>query len=111
MADIGHPTPALHFPDWKIGFAQLGVIVQRVMQGKLNNAGTVTLTDSSATTAVTDKRVGTNSKITFTATTANAAAEVGAGGFYVSAKGDGTFTLTHANNAQTDRDFDYTIGG
>ena len=44
-------------------------------------------------------------------TTANAAAEVGAGGMYVSAQGDGSFTVTHANNAQADRTFDYTVTG
>ena len=43
--------------------------------------------------------------------TAHAAAELAAGGCYVSAVAAGTFTLTHANNAQTDRTFAYVCLG
>jgi hypothetical protein len=43
--------------------------------------------------------------------TAHAAAELAAGGCYVSAVGSGSFTLTHANNAQTDRTFSYVCLG
>ena len=45
------------------------------------------------------------------AVTANAAAEVGAGTIYVSAKAQGSFTVTHANSATADRTFAYRIGG
>ena len=44
-------------------------------------------------------------------TTANASAEVGAGTIYVSARAKQTFTLTHANNGQTDRTYKYAIIG
>lgn len=80
-----------------------------IMQGRLNDKGTVTLTASAATTVVSDRRVGPNSVITFMPTTANAAAEIGNGTMYVSARSDGTFTVTHANNAQTDRTFGYRV--
>lgn len=85
--------------------------INNLFQGKSDAAGSVTLGASVATTDVTDPRVGADSVITFMPKTANAAAEIGAGGMYVSSRGDGAFTITHANNAQTDRDFEYSISG
>ena len=90
---------------------RLATALNAMLDGKSNGIGSVTLTASQATTVVTDRRVGTSSVISFMPTTANAAAEVGAGGMYVSSRGDGTFTITHANNAQSDRDFEYAIQG
>ena len=90
---------------------RLADAVNQLGDGRSNGFGAVTLTASSATTAVTDRRVGTDAVITFMPTTANAAAEVGAGGMYVSARGAGTFTITHANNAQNDRTFAYSVQG
>lgn len=110
MADVGHPTPRVWYPSWQDGLREIATVLQSAMTGKLNNGGTVTLTTSSATTTVTDARVGANTKITLTATAALSAAEVGAGGFYVSSKGIGSFVITHANNGGT-RPFDYTLGG
>lgn len=83
--------------------------VNGLIDGRSNNSGTFTLTENDTTTTVTDGRVGTDSIILWMPTTANAAAEIAVGGMYVSARGDGTFTVTHANNAQTDRDFSYAI--
>ena len=80
-----------------------------VLDGRTNNAGSVTLTASTAATIVTDKRAGVDSVVHLMPKTANAAAEIGAGGLYISARGNGTFTITHASNAQTDRDFDYAL--
>lgn len=111
MANIGHPTPGLHYSDPVRGLHDVAIAVQRAMQGKLNNAGSVTLTANAASTDVVDERVGANSTICFTPTTSNAAAEVGNGTMYVSSKGSGTFTITHADNAQTDRDFDFLLCG
>lgn len=93
------------------GFRRTSSLVNQVVDGKTQNIGSVTLTDSSATTVVADLRVGVHSVIVFMPTTANAAAEVGAGGMYISSRGDSTFTITHANNAQTDRDFEYVVVG
>lgn len=84
-------------------------VVNSLRDGKVNSTGSVTLTASSATTTVADLRVGQDSVILFMPTTANAAAAVG--GMYVSARGKQTFTLTHANNAQTDRAFAYVVLG
>lgn len=111
MADIGHPTPRLWYADWKQGLYEIAIAVQRVMRGETNNAGSATLAANVATTTVTDARVGANTKIVMMPTTANAAAEIGAGTIYVSSKADGSFVLTHANNAQADRAFDYILAG
>lgn len=84
-------------------------VVNSLRDGKVNSTGSVTLTASSATTTVSDLRAGQDSVILFMPTTANAAAAVG--GLYVSARGKQSFTLTHANNAQTDRTFAYVVLG
>ncbi len=81
--------------------------INELMDGKHNATGSVTLTAASATTTLTDRRIGTDSVITFMATTANAAAGITA--LYVTARGDGTATLNHANNAQADRTYAYSI--
>ena len=83
--------------------------VNRLMDGRSNAFGDVTLTASATTTAVTDYRVGADSVISLMATTSNAAAALGT--TYVSARTQNGFTLTHANNAQTDRTFGYAITG
>ena len=85
--------------------------VNLLIDGKNNAKGEVTLTASAATTAVSDFRVGEDSVIHLTPTTANAAAEIGGGTMYISSRGANTFTITHANNAQTDRTFIYTVTG
>ena len=84
---------------------------QEVNQGHIQNVSSVTLVAGGTTTVVTDFRVGIASFIGFMPTTANAAAEIGAGGMYVSSRGKQTFTITHANNAQTDRTFTYCVLG
>ena len=87
------------------------VQVDQLMAGKHRAHGTMTLDTGAASTAFTDSRVGGNSVITYSPTTANASAEIGAGTIYISSTGDETFTVTHANNAQADRTFNYTISG
>ena len=76
-----------------------------IMQGRLNDKGTVTLTTSSATTVVSDNRVGPDSVITFMPTSANAAGD----SIYVSARSNGQFTITHTNNSLADRTDGYRV--
>jgi hypothetical protein len=90
---------------------EIALVVNNILDGKLNSTGSVTLTASAASTAVTDERAGYDSVILFMPTTANAASEQAAGGMYVSSRGKQTFTITHANNAQSDRTFAYIIIG
>lgn len=84
-------------------------VLQNAMRGKLNCTTTKTLTASSATTTITDTRIGPESVLLFMPTTANAA--TGLTALYVSARGNGTATLTHANNAQVDRTYAIAIIG
>lgn len=102
---------ALNIPvTWRDGAEHRRMLaggINGLIDGRSNNAGTFTVTASAATTAVSDPRAGTDSVIVWMPTTANAAAAIS--GMYVSARGNGTFTITHANNAQTDRDFVYAI--
>lgn len=83
--------------------------VNLLIDGKSNARGSFTLTASTTTTTVTDLRVGEDSIINYTPTTANAAAEIGAGGMFVSARNNESFVITHANNSQNDRSFIYTV--
>lgn len=86
-------------------------VLRGVMDGKTNNTGSFTLTENVASTVVTDLRVGADSVILVSPTTANATTEWAAGTMYVSSVGKQTFTVTHANNAQTDRTFSYVAIG
>lgn len=102
------PTTWFNIEDYQ---RRVSAACNELGEGRSNAIGSVTLTASQTTTVVNDRRAGTDSVISFMPTTANAAAEIGAGGMYISSRGSGTFTITHANNAQTDRDFEYALQG
>jgi hypothetical protein len=79
--------------------------IRDLFAGRSNAVGTVTLTAGAASTVVTALNVGKDSRIFLTPKTANASAEFGAGSIYVGTVGAGTFTITHANNANADKTF------
>jgi hypothetical protein len=83
--------------------------VNLLIDGKTNARGSFTLATGTTTTTVTDLRAGEDSIINFTPITANAAAEIGAGGMFVSARNNNSFVITHANNSQADRSYIYSI--
>ncbi len=89
--------------------AKLARAINNILKGKTNNVGEVTLTANAASTVVTDPRVGYYSVVTLSPTTANAAGAIAT--TYIATYGDGTFTITHANNAQVDKVFKYTVVG
>ena len=86
-------------------------VVNRTQEGKLNNLGTLTLTDLVATTTLNDKRIGARSVIQVMPTTANGANELAT--FFQTYPNvtQGQAVLNHANNAETDRTFTYTVTG
>ena len=84
--------------------------IRELYEGRSNATGSFTVTQNAATTVVTAPNCSPDSKVFLQATSANAAAEVGAGTIYVSAKAQGSFTVTHANSATASRTFDYRIG-
>lgn len=77
--------------------------------GKLNATLLVTLAANVATTTVTDERIGATTFFGFQPKTANAAGALS--GLYVSSQANGTATLTHSNNAQSDRTFNVLLIG
>jgi hypothetical protein len=85
--------------------------IRQLMQGRSNAAGSATLAAGAATTTVTAPNCAPGSQVFLFPRTAHAAAELAAGGCYVSAVASGSFTLTHANNSQTDRTFSYVCLG
>ena len=90
---------------------EIAYVVNNTVNGKLNSTGNVTLSASTTTTTVTDERAGKESVILFMPKTANASAEQGNGTIFISARANGSFTITHANNSQTDRQYGYIIIG
>ena len=85
--------------------------ISQLAQGRSNAVGTATLTANAATTTITAVACGSGATPILTATTANAAAEIGAGTLYVGTVSNGSFVVTHANNAQTDRTFKWAAIG
>lgn len=95
---------------WRI----VQAIIQ-LMQGRSNAVGEVTLRANQTTTVVTKTvhraavNVGADSEVFLTPRTANAAAALAT--TWVSAVGQGTFTITHASNAQIDKLFGFEARG
>jgi hypothetical protein len=85
--------------------------VRQLMQGRSNAAGSVTLVPGAAATTVTAPNCAAGAQVFLFPRSAQAAAELAAGGCYVSAVSSGTFTVAHANNPQPDRTFSYVCLG
>lgn len=86
-------------------------VIRQLIEGRSNATGIVTLTASAASTAVTAVNCSSGSTVLLHPTTANAAAEIAAGTAYVGTIANGSFTVTHANNSQTDRIFRWVCIG
>lgn len=99
--------PSDYYGDVRAWVHKIRDAVAGLMDGKANNIGSITLTASSATTTLSDRRITAASVIVFMPKTSNAAGAVG--GLYVTARTNGQATLNHANNAQTDKSFDYVV--
>lgn len=87
--------------------------VDQIRQGKMDCVTEITLTANAATTTFADKRLSPQSVVTFDPRTANAATELYGATMYVltANRGSQSWTITHANNAQTDRTFSVSIIG
>ena len=112
-ATIGFPTAPLEWDDKKEWLRKLAEASNLLSDGKINATGTVTLTASQATTTLTDRRIGLNTKVFLTPTTANASAEIGAGAIYQTFPNttEGQAVINHANNSQSDRAFGFALHG
>ena len=110
---IGFPAAPLEWADEREHLRKLAEAINRLYDGKINATGTVTLTASQATTTLTDRRIGLNTKVYLTSTTANASAEIGAGAIYLTFPNttEGQAVINHANNSQSDRTFGFALLG
>lgn len=91
--------------------AKFAIAIQQLEQGRSNAAGLCTLTAGVASTTVKAANCAATSKVLLFPRSATAAAELGNGTLYVSAVANGTFTLSHAVNGQTDRSFAFVCLG
>lgn len=87
---------------------EISEVVNNLVDGKSNNVGDFTTTQSTTTTTIYNERIGYNSAIIFTPMNSNAAAELTT--IYVSALGKGSAVVTHGSHAY-DCIFKYIIVG
>ncbi len=83
--------------------------VNNTLDGKLNSTGDVTLRASQTTTTLVDERISVNSVIILEPTNANS--NTAKANLFVSAKINGSATLTHASSSNTDQKFGYVVIG
>lgn len=100
------PTSWSDAHDW---MRRIAIALNEVIDGRIESNGNITLSASASTTAVKDRRVGKDSLIIFMPLTANAVNESP----YVQTSDivKNQFTVNHANNSQTDRNYRYIILG
>ncbi len=101
----GEPPHLNETRQWRIVQA-----IRELFEGRSNAVGSVTLTANDTTTVVSNVVSNADSKIFLMPTTANAQADWIAG-MRVSAKAQGSFTITHPNNANADKTFDWVALG
>lgn len=89
----------------------IAAAVRELFQGRSHAVGQFTLEASATSTVVTAPNVGTDSRIALTPQTANAAAALASTYIDQADVVAGAFTVHHANNAQTDRTFSYSVRG
>lgn len=90
---------------------KFAIAIQSLFNGRSNAAGKATLAAGAASTVVSAPNCAAQCSVFLFPASAHAAAELAAGGCYVSAVGKQQFTITHANNAQADRTFFYVCIG
>ena len=95
---------------WLRKFFDSFIVMRR---GKIECTTEITLTANQATSTLTDYRLSPQSVVHFDPKTANAAADLYGGGMYVltANRGDGSWTITHPNNANADKLFAVSIVG
>lgn len=116
-SNTSFPDVPEYYPDHPNLLRQIIRVVKNIMQGRTNNTYSCTLTPNAVSTVVSVAKgdIGQNSLVVFVPTTVSAATEFGAGKLYVSARDiladPPTFTITHANTADTDKTFSFILIG
>ncbi len=95
------------------GLRRMYEVLQAMRRGKLECVTEFTLTANAATSTFAYKGLSPQSAVLFDPKTANAAAELYGGTMYVltANRGNDSWTVTHANNAQNDRTFQVAVIG
>lgn len=88
---------------------EISNVVNRLLNGKINSTGTLTLDTGTASTAISDINVTVGSYINFMPTSADAATELGSGAMYVSSRDKATFTVSHSTSTASTRTFVYVV--
>jgi hypothetical protein len=91
--------------------SKFAFMLRQLAEGRSNAVGTFTLSASAGSTTITAKTCGIGSTVLCFPATTNAAAEWKNGTMYIGTVSAGSFVVTHANNAQTDRTFMYVAIG
>lgn len=93
------------------GLKDVVLTVMGIMRGEQNNSGSFTLTASATSTVVSHPNVGIGKKITFSPSTANAAAALATTYIPIATIVKGGFTVQHANTGTSDRTFAFEVTG
>lgn len=99
-----------YLPNEKQHRENIARVLNSAVTGALDCTLQVTLDANAASTTVVDSRISIQTAPVLVPTTAHAAAEVAAGGLYVTPT-KGQVVINHANNAQTDRVFQLALLG
>jgi hypothetical protein len=87
---------------------EISEVVNNLVEGKSNNTGNFTTTQSVTTSTINDERIGYDSVILFTPMNDKAAAEMAS--VYISALNKGSATITHGSH-NFDCIFKYIVVG
>lgn len=87
--------------------------IRQLVAGRSNAVGSFSLAANAASTTVSAPNCATGSHVFLFPRTAHASAEIGNGTIFIAAAdvANGSFKVTHANNAQTDRTFSFVALG
>ena len=101
----------LNRPNPKDGLWALSIFdhIRSAFIGKVDDYTTITLAANTATTTVSDARIGVSSKLFFSPTTATAAAEMD--NLYTASTSAGSAVLVHSNTADTDKILNMMVRG
>lgn len=109
MSALGFPGVSDMLPDEREHRRQIATVLNRINRGKINATIDVTLNAGSATTTLTESRLGPNTHLSFMPQTANAATAKPS--LYITSRTKGTAIINHASSAATDQTFTCLIIG
>lgn len=99
-------TPALN-PSGDVTQWKLPETINKILRGKINNVADVTLRAGQTTTVIKNPLIGPTSHINLTPLTASASVALASA--YISARIDGSATITHPLAVAVDQNFTYQV--